>query len=448
MKGRWGNRLGRGAGFTTLLLVACLVIPAVSGATWPGQNGKIYFACVNSGATSVSQDICSINPDGSGLSNLTNTAAEAESLPDVSMDGKKLSFQRGTGEAARIWVMDPDGTNQAQVTQVRSDGTSWTPEGNIAFRAGTGGINFDFRVVKVDGSPVSTLRSATGSDLPPKFTADGRWLYGKLVPVSEGSMTLTQQVFVVSGGNEQQVTASDPTRTSNSLPSWSPDGSTIIYQRTELKPGFGNDDDLYSVPSTGGTEVRLTNTNGPVRETAASLSPDGTRLIFQQEDATHDFLNRHLMIADSNGSNPVPIDTPTLKSATLPVWAPTETGPPPPPGQAAFAATAPKSVKSGKTVPVNLRCTGDTRCSVIYSAKLSVPRKKKPAKKFTIKPARMLLEARTDRKVILKAPAVAKGLIKQAVKAGKSPSFTILATATQPDGPLIRKVTLKVRVKR
>ena len=63
-----------------------LSIPSSTHATFPGENGKIAFER--------SEELWTISPDGTGATNLTNTA-DSESDPGWSPDGMKIAFDRG-----------------------------------------------------------------------------------------------------------------------------------------------------------------------------------------------------------------------------------------------------------------------------------------------------------------------------------------------------------------
>jgi Tol biopolymer transport system component len=47
---------------------------------------------------------------------------------------------------------------------------------------------------------------------------------------------------------------------SNRAPSWSPDGTQIVYEKDEF---FGHDTDLYSIAADGGTETLLSGLDWP-----------------------------------------------------------------------------------------------------------------------------------------------------------------------------------------
>ena len=68
-------------------VLAALLLPSSAHATFPGANGKIAFER--------SGDIWTMNADGSGQVNLTNTSAP-ELDPAWSPDGSKIVFKDGT----------------------------------------------------------------------------------------------------------------------------------------------------------------------------------------------------------------------------------------------------------------------------------------------------------------------------------------------------------------
>lgn len=75
-------------------------------------DGKIYFSSGMSG----NEEIWSVNRDGSGKRQLTNTTAD-ESLPlPAAPDGNLIVFTSNRTGAAHVWRMNADGSNQTQVT--------------------------------------------------------------------------------------------------------------------------------------------------------------------------------------------------------------------------------------------------------------------------------------------------------------------------------------------
>lgn len=425
-----------------------MVAPGPASATWPGTNGKIYFSCRITGGTGFTgQDICAINPDGSGFVNLTNSPASTENTPQVSRDGNLVTYTSNAAGVYHAWAMNADGSNQHQVSTVEADGPSFTPDGRIAFRAKLD-ASYEFQTTPVSGGTGTTLWTdgVSGNVFPPRFTTSGAFLYGKGVNIPT-TLTYTQQIFTVSGGTETPVTFPEIGLNSNQQPAWSPDGSKIVFWRST-----GSYDDVWVVPSSGGTPVKLTSSSITVSPGMPSYSPDGSKLIWDQHDSAdpqNDFFHKFLVIAGQDGSSPTPVPRPAeINYAATPAWAPVAGSGTPAP-ISAFTATAPKKVKKGKAFKLVLRCIGDTRCAATYSATVSVPVKgKKKAKSFKLKAKSAVLAAKTNKSVTLKAPGKAKKPIAKALKSRKKPTIKLTITAKDPETgmPIGKKITLTVKI--
>ena len=96
----------------TMSLLLLALSPRPAEAAFPGANGKIVFAS-NRAAPDGSTDyeIYVMNPDGTGLTPLTNNAANDRD-PTFSSDGPRITFSRD----GNIWVMNVDGSNQVNLT--------------------------------------------------------------------------------------------------------------------------------------------------------------------------------------------------------------------------------------------------------------------------------------------------------------------------------------------
>jgi hypothetical protein len=235
---------------------------------------------------------------------------------------------------------------------------------------------------------------------------------------------------------------------SNQQPSWSPDGSKVLYWRTNASI-----DDIYVIASGGaGSEALVpTPSSTAIDKAFPSFSPDGSKIIWDQAtttDPANDFFHKNLIVANADGSSPTMVPRPAaINYAATPVWSPPASSTPQPDPIASFDATAPKKVKQAKPVSVSLRCTGDIDCVVTYGAIVSVPGKGKKPKTFKLKTKTIRVDAKTNKTVKLTLPSGAKKPVKKSLKAGKKPAFKITATAKQPNGgPLIRKVTLTVKI--
>src|SRR5215213_6475140 len=106
----------------TAALAVMAAAPAAH-ATFPGTNGKIAF--VRAG------DIWTMDPDGSNQVNLTNDAG-VQGSPAWSPDGNRIAFdQAGASNTFTIWTMLADGSNRTMAAPVFSQNVdpAWSPDG-------------------------------------------------------------------------------------------------------------------------------------------------------------------------------------------------------------------------------------------------------------------------------------------------------------------------------
>ena len=109
-RARGWRRIGRSSSLFGVI-VALLAMAAPAHGAFPGANGKIVFT--GRASTDRFSDIYSVNPDGSGLTNLTNSAAVDERDPAWSPDGERIVFtRRSPAGDSEIWVMNADGSGQ------------------------------------------------------------------------------------------------------------------------------------------------------------------------------------------------------------------------------------------------------------------------------------------------------------------------------------------------
>jgi hypothetical protein len=216
-----------------LLAVMALAVPAH--ASFPGANGRIAATFRGSGPT----DVWSVQPDGSGATNLTNNAAGSDQEPTWSADGARLAFASNRDGDYEIFVMDADGSNQTQITFNTTDDRhpTWSPDSSqIAFERGS-------QIWRMDAN----------------------------------------------GSNETQLT-NPPTE--NWEPSWSPDGGFIALMRRD--PGASQNIDIYKVTPNGDEIDRLTTTFVENRD--PDWSPDGHWIAWSVNGAL-------IKVMEANGSN-------------------------------------------------------------------------------------------------------------------------------------------------
>lgn len=244
-----------------LVLAALLVLASPAPAAAAKRNGPLLFQS-NPGDNA---DIYVMAPDGSGLTNITNSPG-ADFAGSWSPDGTKIVFTsfRVSPANAEIYVMDADGGNPTRLTTqtgVDQD-PSWSPDGSKVVFMSTRDGNNEIYTMNADGSNQTRVTNNTDSDIEPEWSPDG----SKIAFASNRD-----------GNNEIYTMAPDGSgqtrRTTNAgndqSPKWSPDGSQIVFSRNA---------DVFTMNADGSSLVNRSNAVGSDSEPA--WSPDGTKLVW------------------------------------------------------------------------------------------------------------------------------------------------------------------------
>lgn len=251
----------------------CLLGPAQG--AFPGTNGLIAYTCNTS-------QICKANPDGSSAATLISSGTD----PVWSPNGQKIAFVSG----GNIYTANADGTGAVQFETSASEPAWSSDSATIAF------LNNDGHIWTKSSS--SQQQVTTGTDSDPAISPDGQ----KLAYVSAASGHLHIWVTTLgSSGSATQLT----TGTNDEVhPTWSPDGTIILFKAS---------DGLYTIAccSAGQTPVRVVNSTSA---DDPSYSPDGSKIVYTTDDS-----GGALVVTDSSGGNPTTIVS-SFSNATDPDW--------------------------------------------------------------------------------------------------------------------------------
>ena len=280
--------------------------PQSPGLAATSAQGQVAFTSNRDG----NNEIYVMNPDGSGVTRLTDNPA-IDQDPAWSPDGGRIAFTSTRNGNYDIYVMNADGTGVTQLTTTTTNRGSTRPAwcGNrIAFESDRYIAAFpDVYVMNDDGTDVTRLTLSNGA-----FDQQPAW-----------SPTCDRIAFTKDPGGNVEIyvmnaDGTGATRLTNSVgydqdPAWSPDGAKIAFTSTRA------DDpnrEIYVMNADGTGVTRLTNTSTSIWDSDPAWSSDGSQIAFRSNrDGNNEI---YVMNADGSGVTRLTNDA---SSDALPAWA-------------------------------------------------------------------------------------------------------------------------------
>jgi len=276
------------------------------------QQERIVYGTDNN------RSIVSINPDGTDKQVLSEGY-----YPQISPDGTKIAFIKSDSGIENLYVMNADGSGIVNVT-----GTANTQSIDIRFTWSPDGSKIAYtKVITTEspGGPISTSRIFTTTidgSVQNDLTADteGPHVYGpswspdgsKIVYTSVEDNVASIYTMSSSNGSNKTLLVANA-----SLPQWSPNGNKISFE-SDFGDEFG-DTEVGTVNPDGSSLTAVTNNSG--FDGQEKWSPDGNRLVMLSNCNCGD--PSYIRSINADGSNSTSITTPSEGGdIAYPSWSP------------------------------------------------------------------------------------------------------------------------------
>jgi Tol biopolymer transport system component len=269
----------------------------------------------------VTGQLFALNPDGSGLVQLTHTPKNTQaSNPVWSPNGGLLAFDSNRDGPVRLYTMFPDGTHKQLVFRDKrgfdDSQSSFYPDGDrLAFTRCDSTLGACvIASVRLDGTGLRTFSRFSHDifDTGPSVSPDGRHL--AFVRFNAGGIQAQVYVGNADGSDARPVTSP---ALQAFAPQWSPDGRRLLVNSNCCRLGG----DLYVISLPGQYRQRLTRTPYPLATFYGTYSPSGRQIAFASNRDHPDRCCNDLFLTTADGRGQVRVPT-TVKGPYLISWAP------------------------------------------------------------------------------------------------------------------------------
>lgn len=308
MKSRFSTYIAAVTLFTAV--VAALPPIAQAGVKSEDGQGKIVFVQgVDNPAGTTVGDLFSINPDGSGLQQLTAFGSSGGAqTPGWSSDGQSIvfSFVPSASGQAQIWEMNSDGSNQHLLVNDPAGNDSqpsFSPDGSHVIFTRCEATCAIFRV-QSDGTGLKAVTHFNHNpdvlDFWAAYSPDGSTI--AFTSLTRGGLICAIYLMDADGSDIRQLTPPEITAWG---PMWSPDGTKISFATNFVAI---HDEEIWVIDVGGRQLTQLTNNNQNwngyltgAHDILPSWSTEGDAIAFERDAPDFSASTLYTINADGTG---------------------------------------------------------------------------------------------------------------------------------------------------
>ncbi len=295
---------------TLAFLLGVLLLPYDNSAAQDTANpDDILFVSNKTGY----DHIYRMTSEGSDIQQLTFGVVNDNTDPAWSPDRSQIAYVVSNIDGEEIWVMNADGTDATQVTNIGaiSEDPTWSPDGTqLAFVVTRDAIGQQIHTINVDGTNLRQLtRNQQASSYAPAWSPDGTAIaYSSAASIGEDA-----EIWVMNpdGSNQRRLTNSNTLPGTKESPAWSVDGSKIAFAVNQ-----GQFAQVYVMERDGSDLIPIASEEGAFI-TSPSWSPDNQAVAFSVSDRSDG--TNEIRVVDIAGLESRAL-TPAEERAKLPSW--------------------------------------------------------------------------------------------------------------------------------
>lgn len=227
-------------------------------------------------------DLFIMNPDGTGVTQLTSDTEYQETSPSASPDGSRIVFNRFGQQTNDVWVVNVDGSGAAKLID-RADAPAWSSDGSkIALEAYPGPM---LSVANQDGSGPQAIVDLEQTGLF-GISAMAWAPDGTQIVFSAFTKVATGRIYVV-GADGSGLSEIASGKDFVGGVAWSPDGKKIAYDDGSA---------IFLIDPDGKNETKLID-----KGSEPAWSPDGRLLAYRTARGVAKGFSIHTVHADGSG---------------------------------------------------------------------------------------------------------------------------------------------------